>query len=250
MKTKLNKKEIELFSRQLILKKIGLVGQKKIKEAQVLIVGIGGLGCPAAEFLIRAGVGVLGIIDNDVVNLSNINRQSLFNLKDLKKSKVDCAKKKLQEINPYSKIITYNFRLNKNNVEKLIKKYEFILDGSDNFETKFLINDLSIKLKKKLVVAAISKFDGHVFSYDFTNQKIPCLRCFFQEDEISNDILNCENEGVLGTVAGIVGIIQANEILKQILGIGSNLKEKILILDLLNLNSRKAKIKKQKKCIC
>ncbi len=246
----LNKKETEKFSRQLVLKNIGFLGQKKIKQAKVLIIGVGGLGCPVAEFLTRAGVGTIGIIDDDLVNLSNIHRQSLYDINDINKSKVKCAKNKLIKINSKTSVHTYNARIDKKNVVKIFKKYDFIVDGSDNFKTKFLINDNSLKLKKFLVVGAISKFDGHLFSYDFKNKKTPCLRCFFQEDKISDDILNCEYEGVLGTVAGMIGSLQANEVLKQILNIGQNLNGKILILDLLNLNFRKAKIRKQKKCIC
>ena len=250
MTKKLDKKEIEKFSRQIILKNIGTLGQKKIKQASILIIGAGGLGCPVAEFLTRAGVGILGIVDNDLVNLANIHRQSLYHIRDLKKSKVKCAKNKLNKINPKTLIKIYNLKFNEKNGEKLIKQYDFIVDGSDNFKTKFLINDLSLKFKKFLTVGAISKFDGHMFTYNFSNKKIPCLRCFFQEDKIPDDILNCEYEGVLGTVAGIVGTLQANEVLKQILNIGKNLNGKILILDLLNLSFRQATIKKQKKCIC
>ena len=250
MNNTLDKNEIERFSRQIILKNIGSIGQKKIKQAKVLVIGAGGLGCPVAEFLTRAGVGVIGVVDNDLVSLSNIHRQSLYNIKDLKKSKVKCAKNRLSKINPKTSIKVHNLRLNESNAAKLIKQYDFIVDGSDNFKTKFLINDISLKLKKFLVAGAISKFDGHIFTYNFTNKKTPCLRCFFQEDKISDDILNCEYEGVLGTVAGVVGTLQANEVLKQILNIGKNLDGEILILDLLNLNFRKAKIKKQKKCIC
>ncbi len=250
MNKSLNKKEIERFSRQIILKNIGSLGQKKIREAKVLIVGVGGLGCSVAEFLVRAGVGRIGIIDNDLVNLSNVHRQSLYDVGDINKSKVICAKNKLNKINPKISIRTYNVKLNNTNAAKLIKNYEYIVDGSDNFKTKFLINDNSLKLKKFLVVGAISKFDGHLFTYNFKSKQTPCLRCFFQEDKISDDILNCEYEGVIGTVAGIIGTFQANEVLKQILNIGQNLDKKILILDLLNLNFRKAKITKQKKCIC
>ena len=250
MSKNLNKKEIEKFSRQIILKNIGAVGQKKILSSKVLIVGMGGLGCPVAEFLTRSGIGTLGIADHDTVSLSNIHRQSLYNEKDINQSKVKIAKKKLNKINPKTKIKIYNFRLNEKNANKLIKQYDFIVDGSDNFKTKFLINDISVKFKKFLVVGAISKFDGHIFTYNFLNNKTPCLRCFFQEDQISDDVLNCEYEGVLGTVAGTIGILQANEVLKQILNIGKNLDSKILILDLLNLNFRKVKINKKKQCVC
>ena len=244
MRDSLNKSLIERFSRQLVLKKIGIKGQKKIISSKILIVGIGGLGCPAAENLVRAGIGTIGLIDNDIVSLSNIHRQSLFNSNDVKKPKVSVAAKKLKEINPFTKIKTYKLRLNKNNIKKIIKNYELIIDGSDNFETKFLINDCCLKLKKKLITGAISKFDGHIFTFDFKNKKIASLKNFYQEKEISDDILNCEFEGVLGTTATIVGTIQANEALKMITEIGQNLNNQILIIDLLNLNFRKVKFKK------
>ena len=147
-------------------------------------------------------------------------------------------------------ITDHNFKLDKKKFIKIIKKYDCIVDGSDNFETKFLINDISLKYKKFLVTGAISKFDGHIFTFDFSNKKDPCLRCFYQEESISDDILNCEYEGILGTVAGIVGTMQANEILKKVLNIGQNLERSILIIDLLNLNFRKVKINKRKKCKC
>ena len=250
MNLKLNKNQLERFSRQIILKKIGILGQKKIIQSKVLIVGMGGLGCPIAEFLTRAGVGLLGIVDFDNVDISNIHRQSLYNSEDLKKSKVKIAQKKLKKINPKIKIVCHKIKLNEKNIGKIIKNYDYIVDGSDNFKTKFLINDFSIKFKKLLVTGAISKFDGHIFTFDFKNKKTPCIRCFFQEEEISDDILNCEYEGILGTVAGIVGTIQANEVLKQILNLGKNLDGYILVLDLLNLNFRKIKLNKQKRCVC
>ena len=150
MKSGLNKSQIERFSRQLVLKNIGANGQKKILSTKILIVGVGGLGCPAAESLVRAGIGTIGLIDNDIVNLSNIHRQSLFSSKDINKLKVSVAAKKLKEINPYTKIKIYKSRLNKNNIKDIIKHYEIIIDGSDNFKTKFLINDYCIKLKKKI----------------------------------------------------------------------------------------------------
>ena len=244
MNVKLNKYQIERFSRQIVLKDIGVPGQKKIIQAKVLIVGMGGLGCPAAEFLTRAGIGCLGIVDPDEVNLSNIHRQSLFNIEDLKKSKVLAAKKKLKKINSKTNINCYKISLNKKNCLNIIKKYDFVIDGSDNFETKFLINDFCKRLKKFLVTGAISKFDGHIFTFNFKSKKTPCIRSFFQENEIFENALNCEYEGVLGTVAGIVGIFQANEILKKILGIGKDLNGYMLILDLLNLNFRKVKLTK------
>ena len=250
MSLNLNKNQLEKYSRQIILKNIGILGQKKILNSKVLIIGMGGLGCPVAEFLTRSGIGILGIVDNDLVSISNIHRQSLYDQKDLNKSKVKIAQKKLKNINPKTKVSTYNFRLDKKNFLKIIKNYDYIVDGTDNFESKFLINDISLKYKKFLVAGAISKFDGHIFSFNFRNKKNPCLRCFYQEETITDDVLNCEYEGILGTVAGIIGIMQANEILKSVLNIGQNLNGFILIIDLLNLNFRKVRINKRKKCNC
>ena len=246
MSKKLNKKEIEKFSRQIILRNIGASGQKKIQEAKVLIIGMGGLGCPAAEFLARSGIGTIGLVDYDKVSLSNIHRQTLYTEKDINKSKVKISKKKLNEINPRTKINIFDYKLNEIKLNKIIKNYDYIIDGTDNFESKFLINDLSLKYKKYLVTGAISKFDGHIFSFDFKNKNNPNLRDFYQEEVVTDDILNCEYDGILGTVAGIVGTIQANEILKKIINIGENLHGFILILDLLDLNIRKVKLKKRK----
>ena len=250
MSSKLSKNQLEKYSRQIILKNIGALGQKKILNSRVLIIGMGGLGCPVAEFLTRSGVGFIGIVDHDLVSLSNIHRQTLYDEKDLGKSKVKVAKKKLTHINSETKIDIYNFKLDKKKFIKIVKNYDYVVDGTDNFETKFLINDISLKYKKFLVTGAISKFDGHIFTFDFNNKKYPCLRCFYQEETISDDILNCEYEGILGTVASTIGSMQANEILKEILNIGQNLNGSILIVDLLNLNFRKAKLTRRNKCIC
>ena len=250
MKSQLNKKIIERFSRQIVLKNIGILGQKKILSSKVLIIGAGGLGSPVAEFLSRAGIGSIGVLDDDKVSLSNLHRQSLYNTSDIGKFKVKIAKDKIKKINPNTKITTYKIRLNNNNFKKIINDYDYIVDGSDNFTTKFLLNDYCLKSKKILITGAISKFDGHIFTFDFKNKKIPCLRCFFQESNISDDLLNCESEGILGTVAGVVGTIQANEVLKKILNIGLGLDGYIFILDLLHLKFRKVKLKKRKDCFC
>ena len=247
MSTKLNKIEIEKFSRQIILKNIGALGQKKILSSKVLIIGMGGLGSPAADFLARSGIGTLGIVDHDIISLSNLHRQSLYDEKDINQSKVKIAKKKLNKINSKVRVNIFNFKLDKTKFEKIIKNYEYIIDGTDNFKSKFLINDLCLKHKKYLVTGAISKFDGHIFTFNFKNKNIASLRDFYQEENITDEVLNCEYEGILGTVAGIVGAMLANEVLKQILNIGKNLNGFILILDLLNLSFRKVKIKKRKK---
>tara|TARA_Y100000741_G_scaffold237817_1_gene182020 strand:+ start:129 stop:878 length:750 start_codon:yes stop_codon:yes gene_type:complete len=249
MRKNLNKNSLIRYSRQIILKNIGTFGQKKILKAKVLIVGAGGLGCPIADLLTRSGVGEIGIIDYDKINLSNIHRQTLYSTKDVNKYKVDVVKKRLNLINKDVKINTYNKKANEKNLNNIIKKYDIIVDGSDNFKTKFLINKFSLKLKKILIVGAISKFDGHIFTFDFKSKKSPCLKCFYQT-EPSDDILNCETEGILGSTANIVGAIQVNEIIKKILNIGNDLKSSILILDLLNLNFRKVLFKKKKNCIC
>ena len=246
MNSKLNKNQLERFSRQIVLRNIGILGQKKIIQSKVLIIGMGGLGCPAAEFLARAGVGSLRIVDSDSVDLSNIHRQSLYNIDDLKKSKVMAAKRKLKKINSKIKISCHKIRLNRNNYRKVIEGYDYIIDGSDNFQTKFLINDICKNSNKFLITGAISKFDGHIFTFNFKKKNTPCIRSFFQEEKVSDDILNCEYEGILGTVAGIIGTILANEVLKKILNVGKNLNGYIIILDLLNLNFRKVKLNKIK----
>tara|TARA_B100002052_G_scaffold184954_1_gene168492 strand:- start:1465 stop:2214 length:750 start_codon:yes stop_codon:yes gene_type:complete len=249
MKKNLNKNSLIRYSRQIILKNIGTFGQKKILNSKVLIVGAGGLGCPVADLLARSGVGEIGIMDYDKVSLSNIHRQTLYTTKDVNKYKVNVVKKRLNLINKEVKINTYNKRANEKNLNNVIKKYNIIVDGSDNFKTKFLINKFSLKLKKILVVGAISKFDGHIFTFDFNSKKGPCLKCFYQS-EPSDDILNCETDGILGSTASIVGALQVNEILKKILNIGKDLESNILVLDLLNLKFRKVLYKKRKSCIC
>ncbi len=249
MRNILKKKLIKRYSRQIILKDVGPSGQKKIINSKVLVVGAGGLGCPVIDYLSRAGVGNIGIIDHDKVDISNIHRQSLYDSKDIGKSKVIVLKKKIKLINPLVKVKIFKERIGKENIKKIFKNYDFIVDGSDNFKTKFLLNKYSLKYKKILIVGAISKMDGHIFTFDFKNTTDPCLKCFYQT-EPSDDILNCEYEGILGPVAGIVGNIQATEVLKKILNLSKESNKKILILDLLNLNFRKVEFNKKNNCIC
>ena len=177
----MKKKIIEQFSRQIVLKNVGIIGQKKILSSKGLVVGAGGLGCPVAEFLSRAGIGTLGIIDYDKVGLSNLHRQSLYEKSDIGKSKVLIVKKILNRINPITKVQSYNLKLNNINFKKIIQRYDYIVDGSDNFKTKFLLNDFCLKYKKFLISGAISKFDGHIFNFDFKKKKLPFLRFFFKE---------------------------------------------------------------------
>tara|TARA_B100000965_G_C19473866_1_gene705308 strand:- start:216 stop:971 length:756 start_codon:yes stop_codon:yes gene_type:complete len=243
------KKNIERFSRQIILKNVGPSGQRKILNSKVLVIGLGGLGCPVVDQLCRAGVGTIGIVDFDKVSLSNLHRQSLYNSKDLKKFKVDIVKRKIKLINPKIKIKKFKKKISESNASNLIKNFEIIIDGSDNFKTKFLINKISIKYSKTLIVGAISKFDGHVFAFNFKNKNEPCLKCFYQS-EPSDDLLNCEREGILGPVAGIIGSLQANEALKRILQTKNYLEKKILILDTLKLNFKEVLFNKKRSCMC
>ena len=249
MKNILNKKLIQRYSRQIILKDVGPIGQKRILTSKVLVVGAGGLGCPVIDYLSRAGVGNIGVIDNDKVDISNIHRQSLYNIKDIGRFKVSAVKQKIELINPQIKIKTFKQRLEKKNIEKILKEYDLIVDGSDNFKTKFLLNKYCIIYKKTLIVGAISKMDGHIFTFNFENKNDPCLKCFYQT-EPSDEILNCEYEGILGPVAGIVGNIQAIEVLKKILEITNKSNKEILILDFKKLNFRKVEFKKKANCVC
>ena len=229
--------EIDRYSRQIILKDIGISGQKKLKKSKVLIIGLGGLGCPAAEYLSRAGVGTIGIIDHDKVSLSNIQRQSIFTSSDIKKYKVDVVKQRIKKVNSYVNIKIFKKKIEDFNVKKIIKSFDIIIDGTDNFSSKFLINKFSKVLKKIFISGAIGKFDGHIFGFDFSKKTKPCLESFYQGVH-DNDIASCEEDGVVGTVAGVVGNIQANEAIKFILDVGSCLDGKVLIINLLNLEFR------------
>jgi len=249
MKNTFNKKILERYSRQIVLKDVGVIGQKAICNSKVLIVGAGGLGCPIADYLSRAGVGTIGIADFDKISLSNIHRQSLYDSNDIGKFKVDVLKKKINLINPLTKIKSFNKKITNKNLKNILKNFDIIVDGSDNFKTKFLLNSYSIKYRKILIVGAINKFDGHVFTFDFKNKKTPCLKCFYQS-EPSDEILNCQSDGIMGPVAGIIGNIQANEVLKKILKIGKDLNRYILVINLLTLNFKKISFNKKKKCIC
>ena len=247
---KFTKKQIDRYSRQIILKKIGVVGQKKLLKSNVLIVGAGGLGSPISIYLAALGIGKIGIIDKDSVEISNLSRQIIFSTNDLKKNKSSVAINKLRKINPDIKLHSYNKRLTKKNINQIAKNFDLIVDGSDNFRTRFLINDYCLKNRKILVSGAISKFDGQVYTFNFSKKKSPCLRCFIPKMPSNPDVDNCEYEGVLGSLAGIVGTIQANEVVKEILEIGDTLCGYILIIDALKLTFRKVKLNKRSDCYC
>jgi len=247
---KFTKKQIDRYSRQIILKKIGVIGQKKLLKASVLIVGAGGLGSPIAIYLAALGIGKIGIIDKDNVEISNLSRQIIFSTNDIKKSKSAVAINKLKKINPDIQVQSFKKKLTIKNINQIAKNFDLIVDGSDNFRTRFLINDYCLKNKKILVSGAISKFDGQVYTFNFSKKKSPCLRCFIPKMPRNPDIDNCEYEGVLGPLAGIVGSIQANEVVKEILNIGNTLCGHILIIDALKLTFRKVKLNKRSDCYC
>ena len=244
MKSLLSKNQIARFEKQILLKEIGVLGQKKLLKSKILVIGGGGLGCPVVDTLSRAGVGMIGVVDNDIVNLSNIHRQTLFDNNDLGKSKVLVIKNKIKKINPEIKIKIFKKRIDHINIKLIAKNFDYIIDGSDNFRTKILLNDYCRKKKKIFISGAISRFDGHVFSFDFKEKNSPCIRSFFQNLDQDEDFFNCEEDGVVGTISSVIGNIQANEALKRILNIGNKLNNEVLIINILNLSFRKVKIKK------
>ena len=243
---KLDLRDYERFKKQIILKKIGFSGQKKIKNAKILIIGMGGLGCPLLTYLASSGVCNIGIVDHDKVELSNLNRQVLFNTSDVGKFKVNQAKSKIIRIYKKIKIKTFKIKISKKNIEPIIKNFDIICDGTDNFNTRYLINDFCKKNKKILISAAISKFDGHLFKYNF-KKKGPCLRCFMPDQPLEEN--NCETEGIFAPVAGIIGALQANEVLKTVLGLKDDLNNNILVFNSLTMSLRKIKISKNLNCL-
>jgi len=243
---KIDLKDYERFKKQIILKKIGIVGQKKIKNAKVLIIGMGGLGCPLLTYLASSGVCNIGIADYDKVELSNLNRQILFNTSDIGKYKVNQAKSKIKKIYKKITVKVFKIKISKNNITSIIKNFDIICDGTDNFNTRFLINDYCKKNKKILISAAISKFDGHVFKFNF-KKRGPCLRCFMPEKPLEEN--NCETEGIFAPVAGIIGALQANEVLKTVLDLKDDLNNNFLVFNSLSMTLRKTKINKNRDCL-
>ena len=242
----LNLSEFKRFEKQIILKKIGISGQKKIKKSKVLIIGMGGLGCPLLSYLASAGIYNIGIVDHDKVELSNLNRQILFNTADLGKYKVLQAKSKINKIYKGIKIRTFNQKILTTNIKNISKDYDIICDGTDNFNTRYLINDYCKKNKKILISAAISQFDGQLFKFNFKKEG-PCFRCFMPEKPIQEN--NCETDGIFSPVAGILGSLQANEVLKTILGLKDDLDNNFLIFNSLKMTLRKIKINSIPNCL-
>jgi len=243
---KIANKELKRFSKQIILKNIGLSGQKRIFASKVLIIGVGGLGCPLALYLANSGVGNIGIIDHDKIELTNLNRQVLFTSKDLGKYKVDQARKVIKNINKKIKITSYRKAITKKNINSILKNYDIICDGTDNFKSRYLINDYCMKKKKILISAAISKYDGHIFKFNF-KKKTPCFRCFMPQ--IPKNQYNCDTEGIISTLAGIMGTMQANEVIKSIISSKNDLSGKMIVFNSLSLDFRKVKLSSNTNCI-
>ena len=241
-----NGKYFERYSRQIILKNIGVAGQKKINSSKVIIAGAGGLGCPLILYIASAGVGNIGIVDHDKIDLSNLNRQILFKTSDIGKYKVNKVKEFIKKVDSKIKVKIYKTKIDKNNISKIFDKYEIICDGTDNFETRYLINDYCLKNKKILISGAISKFEGHVFNFNF-KKRTPCYRCFMPE--IPNYVNNCETDGLFPTLAGITGTLQANEVIKSILDFKDKLNNKMVIFNALSTDMRKVKLSKNPNCI-
>lgn len=232
------------YQRHLILDKIGVAGQEKIKNTKVLVIGAGGLGCPILQYLTAAGIGTIGIVDNDLVSQSNLQRQILFSYEDIGKQKVVCAKEKLTKLNPHITIETHACFLTSKNAISLFQQYDIIVDGSDNFQTRYLSNDAAILTQKPLVFGAIFKFEGQVSVFNYQNG--PTYRCLFPDPPTPNSIPNCSDVGVLGVLPGIVGCYQANEVLKIACTIGTVLRGKLLTINSLNLQQNILNFKKNK----
>ncbi len=240
--------QLERYSRHIILKDVGIEGQEKILKSKILIVGAGGLGAPAALYLAAAGVGTLGIVDSDLVDTSNLQRQIIHFTPDVGREKVISAKEKISQINPDVKVITYKERLYSGNIKEAIKDYDFIIDGTDNFPAKFLINDACVLSKKPFSHGGILRFDGQTLTYTPGNA---CYRCLFKTPPPRDAVPTCSQAGILGAIAGMLGTIQAAEALKFIIDKGKLLTNRLLIFNALDMEFRTVKFNKNPDCpIC
>ncbi|OGW82714.1 MAG: adenylyltransferase [Omnitrophica bacterium RIFCSPLOWO2_01_FULL_45_10] len=245
----LREDQIERYSRQIILPNVGGKGQEKLLNAKVLVIGAGGLGSPASLYLAAAGIGKLGIVDSDAVELNNLQRQILHSTKEVGRPKVESARDRLSAINTDIEVIPIKKRLTSENILDVIKDYDIILDGSDNFPTRYLVNDACVLSNKTLSHGGIFRFDGQAIT--IIPGKSPCYRCLFPEPPPPGAVPGCQEAGILGAVAGVIGVIQANEVLKLILGIGEPLAGRLLIFNALDSSFRIVKVPKNKDCpIC
>ncbi len=248
-KTAFTKEELERYSRHLILPEFNIAGQKKLKNAKVLVVGAGGLGAPLLQYLAAAGVGTIGIVDFDKIENSNLQRQVLFTTKDIGKLKVEVAAERIQNQNPYIKVKIYNTRLTSENALEIIKNYDVVADGTDNFPTRYLVNDACVLLDKVNVYASIFRFEGQLSVFNLTDKSGnfgPNYRDLFPTPPPPNLVPNCAEGGVLGVLAGIMGSLQASEVIKVITCIGEPLSGRLFVFDTLSFESRTMSIKKNK----
>lgn len=242
-----NKKELERYSRHLIIPEFNIEGQRKLKKAKVLVVGAGGLGSPLLLYLTAAGVGTIGILDFDLVDETNLQRQVLFTTEDVGKSKVQAARKRLEKLNPYVKFITHETRLTSSNALEIIKDYDLVADGTDNFPTRYLVNDACVLLAKPNVYASIFRFEGQVSVFNYTNEKGetgPNYRDLFPAPPPPGLVPSCAEGGVIGVLPGIIGSLQANEVIKVITGVGEPLSGRLFLFDALTFETRLLKLVK------
>jgi molybdopterin-synthase adenylyltransferase len=241
--------QFERYARHLILDEVGEAGQAKLLAARVLIVGAGGLGSPLLLYLAAAGVGRLGIVDDDIVDLSNLQRQIVHPTSRVGARKVDSARQTVAAVNPDIIVDAHAVRLGVGNVEALVGAYDLVADGSDNFATRYLLNDACFRLGRPLVAAALSPFDGQLSTYKaHLGAPHPCYRCLFREPPPPDSVPRCETAGILGAVAGVIGTLQATEVLKEILGIGDSLSGKLLMYDALGAGFHKITVPRDPDC--
>jgi molybdopterin/thiamine biosynthesis adenylyltransferase len=246
--TMLSDEELDRYARHLVLREVGGTGQAKIRQARVLIVGAGGLGSPAALYLAAAGVGKLGLADDDRVSLSNLQRQILFRTKDIGRPKVEAGAEALNALNPGVRIEPHPVRITAANVMAVIAGYDIVADGSDNFATRFLLNDACFFAQKPLVSAAVTEFEGQLATYKGYQPGCPCYRCLFDAPPPPGTAPNCSETGVLGAAAGVMGALQGLEVLKEIAGLGTGLSGKILTYKALIAEFRTARLPKDPAC--
>lgn len=241
-----NEDELRRYSRQIVLKGVGGTGQKKLRESSVLIVGAGGLGCPAAYYLTAAGIGKIGILDFDKVDISNLQRQILHFTKDVGQLKILSAAEKLTALNPNVTIEPLNTQLTPKNARAIVKHYDFVIDGSDNFATKFIINDSCVSEEIPFTIAGILRFDGQILTT--IPKKTACYRCIFPTAPPPGLIPSCSQAGVFGAIPGIVGSIQASETIKYLLNIGKLITNSILVINIENLDFQLLSVQKNEEC--
>ncbi len=237
------------YARHLILDEVGEEGQEKLLAARVLVVGAGGLGSPLLQYLAAAGIGTLGTIDDDAVELSNLQRQVIHDTAALGAAKVESARRSIARINPDVEVETWRTRLTPENALDVIGRYDLVADGTDNFATRFLINDACFLAKRPLVHGALLRFDGQLSVFKaHLGAPHPCYRCLFPEPPPDDLIPRCEEAGILGAVAGVIGTLQATEVLKEILGLGESLSGSLLVYDALSTTFRKIRIRRDDSC--